>query len=196
LHRVLSIPLFLFAFAGLAVSVQARSWGFDKDTVQSGSSTMVWLTNTGADTLKLDSVLVENALGDDSWSVDFKYQSPSSTFNVYLDRFELSRKALSAVIAPGQNVALSNFRLGNFCPTGDGASSAVSGSNTIIARIRFKSRIAEEDTLLIKGAGCGSSALLPGLPDARVPGIDVMDRDALGRDALPAKNFPAILRRP
>jgi hypothetical protein len=192
-RKILFVGLMLCA---MATGAEARSWGFDRDTVQSESSTVAWLTNTGTDTLKLDSVFAENALGDDSWSVDFRYQSPSSTFNVYLDRFELSRRALSAVIAPGQNVFLSNFRLGNFCPTGGGESSVASGSNTIIARLRFKSRIAEEDTLLIKGVGCGSSSIM-WLPGYLTPSASSLGWDILGRKIVnPPHLAPWIFRQP
>ncbi|HEX2613203.1 MAG TPA: hypothetical protein VHO02_06405, partial [Fibrobacteria bacterium] len=108
----------------------------------------------------------------------------------------LSAKITVSSISSGTFAPLFGFDVSLACPTAKkSASAGGGGADTLAVRLRFKAKSGEFDTLMVMGHYCVSSIFwLSGNIQAQNPGL--LDRDALGRDALPAKNFPAILRRP
>jgi hypothetical protein len=196
-RRPFFLPVLLCALAGLAASAHARSWGFDRDTVYEWgdvSTGRAKLVNDGPAALVLDSAFTETLLkpwGELSFALD-----AGSTFEkIFRPAFPAS--ALDPVITSGGHASLRTFDvIPSTCTLKIAADSTV---DTVSVRLRVRSTEGEEDTLVVTGTSCarlsvGLRPLAPGVPAASAPAAG--DRDALGRETFPAKDFRAILRRP
>jgi hypothetical protein len=188
IRNILILLTALFTFAPLA---QARSWGFDVDTVYSLSMTAppntrrdsVFVVNNGVDTLRLDSMFVEDV--DNHWtSFSFSHGRAPGNIQYDLARNGGGKKFLgNAVVAPGSGIKLSEFAL-----SGD-------QSRTLIVRLRFKSTGGENDSVVVKGRDLILS-IHPYGPRSIFPPVAERIYDIRGRKIEPSENIPALLRKP
>jgi hypothetical protein len=183
-RKILFVGLMLFA---MATGAEARSWGFDVDTVYSLSMTAppntrrdsVFVVNNGVDTLSLDSMFAEDV--DNHWtSFSFSYGRAPGNIQYDLARNEGGKKFLgNAVVAPGAAIKLSDFAL-----SGD-------QSRTLIVRLRFKSTGGENDSVVVKGRDLISS-ITPYGPRSILSPFAEGVYDIRGRKTLPSQNIPFL----
>lgn len=186
---------------GMVLVVEARDWGFSKDTVYSWNpgGDSVWLVNSGADTVVLDSVIAEDVVSYEWMDVSFVHRSinlPSSGY--YHQYYILTQnhprsKMVRGWIPPSDSVLILNFSFANTCITKHAAGSSM-GPDTLAVRLRFKSLISEEDTLIVKGYPCFPNAIKPQGSLRPNDSFELLNRDLKGRRVLPSRNFPALRR--
>jgi hypothetical protein len=193
------LPVLLCALAGLAVSAHARNWGFDRDTVYEWGDVATGrtrLVNGGPGALALDSAFAET-LAKPWGELSFALDAGTTFEKIFRPAFPAS--GLEATILSGGQGSLRTFDVVPSTCTLKVAADSTAGADSVSVRLRVRSKAGEEDTLVVMGTSCarlsvGLRPLAPGVPAVHASGAT--DRDALGREAVPAKDFPAILRRP
>ena len=178
-------------------AVEARTWGFDKDTVyesQPGGDTL-WLINSGPDTLRIDSLF---ALTLDSlyWGdIGFLYRAlePSPfyyhTYSILQDGVQKIKMAGDA-IPPGASIFIRSFNVQS-AMLKSGHRLAIKDSLRVL--LRFKSFSGEEDTVIVKGFEQISSSIHAYTPPAII-GKPYAARDLRGRTIKLRRNASPVLK--
>lgn len=187
---------------GMALAAEARDWGFSKDTVyewKPGGDT-VWLANSSADTLRLDSLFVEDVAPSDWIDMSFLFgmvlqDSPDRDYRAYT-LYQFPRTVIKmdeASVPPNDSVPLRAFDVWKTCIVKRGVTFS-SEPDDFVVRLKFRSWENEEDTLIVKGHYCIPNAIIPHGVLKLNESFEVGDRDLNGRRVLPPRNFPALRR--
>lgn len=177
----------------LAAGAEARSWGFDKDTVYEwnpGGDT-VMLVNNGADTLKLDSVFAENVDSSMWGNAGFIYGAIPEDLNQFTHR---SIKLGGPGTPPGQAGVFRSFRVADAAPTARISATSPLEGDTVMVRLMFKSVISEYDTLIVKGVMNRGSSIRSQRIFKNSPKDIFPARDILGRQLTPALGHPVSIQ--
>jgi len=179
----------LLAFSVMAASAQERTWGFDKDTVyewNAGGDT-VRLQNNGMEMLWIDSLFGEEVSGSPWHHVSYFFRGANGEG---VNESDPNTKSRLDSIPPGSTLLLYRFSVANILTKL--SLSKNSDIDTLRVRLRFKSVIGDEDTLIVMGYCCGTSLQPPRMKlDRR--SFSHSPRDVLGRALRQTTGFSVWL---
>lgn len=188
---------------GMALSSEARDWGFSKDTVyewNSGGDT-VWLVNSTADALVLNSVIaidVDTSMWSDTW---FNYHpSGADPYLLVVTQEPEQYRTLQIpegrrLLPSGESAIFRNFVVGPppIASKGTNASRSQPG-DTIKMGIRILTEGGEEDTVIVVGIFDYGTSLSPRPPVLLKRAPIILDRDLRGRRVEPSRTIPMLKR--